>query len=861
MKKLFIIGFAVLYAALAFADITPLPDPPQRTDPANFATKADAFLGALPTFATEANTLATTVNGYKTDAEAAEAVAISSAATAQSSANFKGSWPDQTGAAAIPYSVYHEGNYWQLVTGLADVTASEPGVTAAWKVIGGVILADDLDQLQGFSVVNGAAVYLKGRTTAGDGGQGVFVGKSGNFTSEVTADTLSGIYAPSDADSDGSEGCWVRQLNGHVNTKWFGASPLNENNRSEIQGAMDVAYLLNKSVYSENGTYLLKPETTLGRILLIRGPGVKFIGESEQGAILKVASTDEDGNVLHDAGGTTNPAGYVGIFTPTIGNDDVSGFTLRNLTLDLNAGENHLVNGYGNLPTQEPLEGIYPGSSEIYLARFRAGVYILVGDDVTFENVTVRDPQRVGLFCDGSSIYGDIKRATATNCRVGITVSNPGTNDWDVTGILLIGDSCACLNSTFTNTAAGTDYYLARTAMEITGPGARVEGNYANRWHRIALIGNSAYDSIANTIVCTGNVGLNVQRSIQLLARAGAVITTGEPGVGMNVSNNSASFSLTMALNTPLSGDLTGIGMHEIESLGLDSISICNNTHVFPPGATFGGAGIHLSPIGSGTQNLFNITIIGNKTINPPTNGVQVSFADTVENLIVSNNDTTNPGQVSGASDREKSGVLIRGLVKRSCVNGNKTFDDRGTHVTTANVWFTPSAGSVDAETLDNSMFFADGVYDVPIVEVENTNLSPLITGAVNTFVAPTGYAANGSVVKEISTNLSYYLAVNDLWYPKITEGLPVALVTFTDLDTTPSVKGMSWARVNNTGVTSITDFDDAYEGQKLTLYYSTGNTTIVHGANIVTKTGVNVTPSASSVMDFLHVNGVWYEK
>ena len=53
MKKFFIIGFAVLYATLTFADITPLPDPPQRTDPANFATKADAFLGALPDFATD----------------------------------------------------------------------------------------------------------------------------------------------------------------------------------------------------------------------------------------------------------------------------------------------------------------------------------------------------------------------------------------------------------------------------------------------------------------------------------------------------------------------------------------------------------------------------------------------------------------------------------------------------------------------------------------------------------------------------------------------------------------------------------------------------------------------------------------
>lgn len=42
--------------------ITQLPDPPQRSDPANFAAKGDTFLAALPGFATEANALATEVN-------------------------------------------------------------------------------------------------------------------------------------------------------------------------------------------------------------------------------------------------------------------------------------------------------------------------------------------------------------------------------------------------------------------------------------------------------------------------------------------------------------------------------------------------------------------------------------------------------------------------------------------------------------------------------------------------------------------------------------------------------------------------------------------------------------------------------
>ena len=256
MKKLFLtFWILILLVITAFADITTLPTPPQRSDPATFSTRADAFLGALPTFGDEANALAAEVNGYKTDAEAAEAAAIASAATAQSSANFKGDWSDQTGAADIPYSVYHGGNYWQLVSNLVDVTASEPGVTAAWKVIGGIILSDDIDQLQSFSVVEGAVVYLKGRTTAGDGGQGVFVGKSGDFTSEVTADTLSGIYAPSDADSDGSEGCWVRQYNGVLHNSWYGSG------QAGIKAMLDAA-AAHTAMVIDPGDYTLSSSIT-----------------------------------------------------------------------------------------------------------------------------------------------------------------------------------------------------------------------------------------------------------------------------------------------------------------------------------------------------------------------------------------------------------------------------------------------------------------------------------------------------------------------------------------------------------------------------------------------------------------------
>lgn len=48
--------------------ITALPTPPTRQDPSNFNTRADAFLAALPTFATETNAVAGEVNTNATAA-------------------------------------------------------------------------------------------------------------------------------------------------------------------------------------------------------------------------------------------------------------------------------------------------------------------------------------------------------------------------------------------------------------------------------------------------------------------------------------------------------------------------------------------------------------------------------------------------------------------------------------------------------------------------------------------------------------------------------------------------------------------------------------------------------------------------
>jgi hypothetical protein len=61
--------------------IATLPTPPSRQDPTNFAIRADAFLGALPAFATQANALATDVNIQYTTVQAAKDLVIAKEVT------------------------------------------------------------------------------------------------------------------------------------------------------------------------------------------------------------------------------------------------------------------------------------------------------------------------------------------------------------------------------------------------------------------------------------------------------------------------------------------------------------------------------------------------------------------------------------------------------------------------------------------------------------------------------------------------------------------------------------------------------------------------------------------------------------
>ena len=81
--------------------ITALPTAPSRADPANFRTRADAFMAALPTFVTETNTVAGEVNTNATTATTQAGIATTQAGIATTQAGIATTQAGNASASAL----------------------------------------------------------------------------------------------------------------------------------------------------------------------------------------------------------------------------------------------------------------------------------------------------------------------------------------------------------------------------------------------------------------------------------------------------------------------------------------------------------------------------------------------------------------------------------------------------------------------------------------------------------------------------------------------------------------------------------------------------------------------------------------
>ncbi len=158
-----------------------------------------------------------------------------------------------------------------LNVGGVQVTPSIP------LVINEVVVVEGLSSLVASTPFVGGIVYIRGRSSAGDGGEGHFRWADTNLATEVLEDTQSGIYVAPSSDLTGASGAWVRQYTGAISILWFGSNsvPGTTDMTIAIQGALNAA----QHVSIPAGRYLVS--STLvgipGQVIEGAGPEITII--------------------------------------------------------------------------------------------------------------------------------------------------------------------------------------------------------------------------------------------------------------------------------------------------------------------------------------------------------------------------------------------------------------------------------------------------------------------------------------------------------------------------------------------------------------------------------------------------------
>jgi len=113
--------------------ITTLPETPSRQDPTNFSTEADAFLGALPTFGTELNSLGSYLDTLASTVDAQADAAINSV-NAQA-------WVSGQSYSAGDV-VYSNINFLNYRANTSTSGTTDPSLSSSWGLIGGLTYSE-----------------------------------------------------------------------------------------------------------------------------------------------------------------------------------------------------------------------------------------------------------------------------------------------------------------------------------------------------------------------------------------------------------------------------------------------------------------------------------------------------------------------------------------------------------------------------------------------------------------------------------------------------------------------------------------------------------------------------------------------
>jgi len=277
------------------------------------------------------------------------------------------------------------------------------------------------------AVIPGSANSM--RYLSESGREGIFVWDSANLSAKVSADTAQGIYVAPSSDTTGASGAWVREYDGRINVKWFGA--LGDgvtNDAAAIQAAEDFIYNANGggTLYFPAAIYQCTAQIT-------KRPFVNWEGDGRTRTVLRWPASHTGHGLRLNSG--LNGGGTARLTIRDMGFEHQGGaadVNLRGGFYDTGSHELTLDNigfagwKYGVILDQSEEVDFY----EFYVASSKHALWIVNGEDTELGNTgsspTYTNAIRVhsGKFSSNTDVNviddgGDVHVFANINCNAG----------------------------------------------------------------------------------------------------------------------------------------------------------------------------------------------------------------------------------------------------------------------------------------------------------------------------------------------------------------------------------------------------------------------------------------------------------
>lgn len=254
------------------------------------------------------------------------------------------------------------------LAGAVAVANGGTGGTTAQAAAQNLSVASQVSSLAALKALSAPSgtqtVIIQYRNTAGDGGGGTWVWRSGDQSANVTADAQSGVWAAPSSATTGASGAWQRLYNEKVNVKWFGAKGNGAtNDATAIQAAINfVQSLGGGTLWFPYGTYLINSTLSVTKGIKLEGEGE--IGDSASSSGVLTGTTIQWNSVSNSDMMTVKSA--------TAGNY-LYGFGVKNIVF------------YGSSKAMTAIRASSIGNSDFHLsaaAFIEAGVVVDDGNGV-----------------------------------------------------------------------------------------------------------------------------------------------------------------------------------------------------------------------------------------------------------------------------------------------------------------------------------------------------------------------------------------------------------------------------------------------------------------------------------------------